>query len=92
MPNIELHGYPRGEAMALKDKIFELFQDKSYVDEMVVTLCSTTVWNKKGEMQPFVRLANSCQEHAEEILEGLQALEVDIEHLVLAKFIPKKKG
>lgn len=89
MPNIEIHGLHRTEARALFQDIFKLFKDRPYVDEMVVTMCDTIVENKHCKPQPFIRLANSCQEHTDEILERLQTLNIDIEHLVLAKFIPK---
>ena len=91
MPNIELHGFSRGQAMEIRDKVFKLFKGKPYVKEMVVTVCLDMVWDKYGDIQPFIRLANSCQDHTVEILKVLEALNVDIEQLTLAKFIPKKK-
>ncbi len=88
MPNIELHGYFERPG-ALELKIFDLFKDKPYVDEMVVTCCNDHVHDAKGNNQPFIRLVNSCQEHTEEIIEVLKTLHIDIEHLKLEAFIPK---
>ena len=91
MPNIEIHGLPYEEADDLANRIFYLFKEKPYVNEMVVTIFPSIVKDNNWKDQPFLRLANSCQEHTEEILEKLQTLNIDIEHLVLAKFIPKKQ-
>ena len=90
MPNIEIHGMgKRAEANELANKIFEIFAGKPYVDEMVVTIFDTFVRDKKGNSQPFLRLANSCQEHTEEIITILRWLNMDIEYLELKAFYPK---
>lgn len=91
MPNIEIHGLSRWEARNLRGKIFNLFQGRPYVDEMIVTIYENIVTDKNGEDQPFIRLANSHQLHTVEILGKLKTLDLDIEHLKLAAFIPKKK-
>jgi len=90
MPNIEIHGLTEREAAKLTREIFGMFREKSYADEMVVTFYPTKVVDKNWKSQPFIRLANSCQEHTQEILERLQILNIDIEHLALVAFIPKK--
>jgi hypothetical protein len=89
MPNIEIHGLGFLEADALFDKIFELFKDKPYVDEMVVTICKTTVRNRNRNPKPFLRLVNSSEEHREEILCVLETL-MDTEDQKLNAFRPKK--
>jgi len=93
MPNIEIHGQFGNPNIptVLERRIFNLFSDRPYVDEMVVTFCNDHVHDANGNDQPFIRLANSCQEHTEEILERLKTLNIDIEHLRLEKFIPKKQ-
>jgi len=96
MPNIEIHGLPGEEAGELKDKIFDLFQDSSFIDEVVVTVYPTVVMDKDGKNQPFLRLVNTPESNirkmrrTREILERLQTLGIDIEHLKLVEFIPKK--
>jgi hypothetical protein len=90
MPNIEIHGMGvMVQAHEMKKRIFQLFSDKPYVEEMVVTIFSTKVRNKCGDSQPFLRLVNSCQEHAEEIITILRRLNMDIEYLELKAFYPK---
>ena len=89
MPNIEIHGVDKPRNLALK--IFEIFQDRPYVDEMVVTIHSTEVINKKCEPQPFLRLVNSHREYSQEIIEKLRTLNIDIEEFVLETFYPAKK-
>ena len=91
MPNVEIHGMFWQEAVRLEKKIFKLFGDKLYIEEMVVTIYRTIVRDFKGNSRPFIRLVNSCQEHSEEIVEKLKTLEIDVEHLKLESFIPKEK-
>jgi len=93
MPNIEIHGQFRNlnTPAVLERNIFNLFSDRPYAKEMVVTFCNDHVHDMHGNEQPFLRLANSCQEHTEEILERLETLDIDIEHLRLEKFIPRKQ-
>lgn len=91
MPNVEIHGMgKREEVNQLADKIFQLFAEKSYVDEMVVTIFDTFVRDKKGDSQPFLRLANSCQDHTTEIIQELRRLGLDVEHIQLQAFYPKQ--
>ena len=89
MPNIEIHGLSFIEADALFDKVLQLFKDKPYVEEMVVTIYPTIVRNHKRNSKPFFRLVNSCQEHSEEIICGLETL-MDTEHQELKSFRPLK--
>lgn len=92
MPNIEIHGMgKREEAGQLAKRIFQVFADRPYVDEMVVTICDTIVQDKNGNSHPFLRLANSCQDHTEEIIQELRGLGLDIEHLELKAFYPKQE-
>lgn len=95
MPNIEIHGFVENNAKKLREDIFELFNSKSYVKEMVVTVFSTIVRDANNVSQPFIRLVNSCQEHTDEILNLLSSFDFDIEHLELKEFysrgeLPKK--
>lgn len=91
VPNVEIHGMSDWIAARLESKIFKLFGDKPYIEEMVVTIYRTIVRDFKGNSQPFIRLVNSCQEHSEEIVENLKTLGIDVEHLKLESFIPKEK-
>ena len=85
MPNVEIHGLGWRDANALYDKVFELFKNKPYVKEMVVTI----VRDRNRNSKPFFRLVNSCQEHSEEIICALETL-MDTEHQELKSFRPKK--
>lgn len=91
MPNIEMHGIKNTETShQLRKKIFTIFANQPYVDEMVVTVVDSWVQDKNAKSQPFLRLVNSCQKHTAEILAGLRLLEMDIEHLQLEAFYPKE--
>lgn len=92
MPNVEIHGLRPAKAEELRGRIFALFQDEPYADEMVVTTCLTIVRDRHGNDQPFLRLCESPPPHTEEILGRLGVLGMDIEVLDLADFIPKKAG
>ena len=89
MPNVEIHGLSIERAIDLKGNIFKAFQNKPYVDEMVVTIFETIVCDKNDKRQPFIRLVNSCQKHTEEIIATLKQFKLDIEHLQLEAFYPK---
>jgi len=89
MPNVEVHGFRKPDAGAVRCKIFNLFGDASYVGEMVVTIFPTDVKDVDGDDQPFIRLVNSDQKHTQEILDRLKTLGIDIEQLRLEAFFPK---
>ena len=93
MPNIEIYGYNSAVSKVLRKQIFEeLFVDKPYVKEMVVTIIPSKVADTKGWEQPFIRLLSSNSEEAEEILEIVEEKlpGIDIEYVKIEKFIPKK--
>jgi hypothetical protein len=91
MPNIELHSFTAITAQGLRDRIFTLFHDKLYEDEVVVSICPTRTFNTNLEVQPFLRLIHSCTDHVEEIIEILRTLCLDIEQLQLSTFYPAIK-
>ena len=90
MPNIEIHGLPGKEGDELSRKIFELFKHEIYIDEMVVTIFQDRVVDKKSSSQPFIRVVTTPHRYIGAILGGLRRFHVDIEHLELRDFIPKK--
>lgn len=91
VPNIEIHGISHVGALTLTHRIHNLFKDRRYADDVVVTINSTQVFDRHMTGQPFLRLitTNSDQESAE-IIELLQTLEMDIEYIVAAGFYPKQ--
>lgn len=91
MPNVEIHGLPLEEARRTRSVVFNLLKGRSYVWDMVVTIYPTEVENRKGDSQPFFRLANSHEEISEEIIEVLHHMGMDVEYLRLDKFIPAKE-
>jgi len=91
MLNIEIHSSSSVAAPGLKERIFALFQDQPYQDEIVVTIYSTRTFDRDENIQPFIRLVNSCQAHTEEILHLLRTLSLDVEHLQLTAFYPADK-
>jgi len=89
MPNIEIHGLSNLMARDVRKQIFDMFAGGLYVDEMVVTIFPTEVTDARGKRRTFLRLANSYQAHTREIVERLKGLNMDIERIELAEFIPK---
>lgn len=90
MPNIEIFGFEKEEAEKLEKNIFDAFQDKAYVEDMVVTIHhNTTVRDMNGQDQPFIRVSSSPNCHIDEILEVISSsLKIDVEHLALKCFLP----
>lgn len=88
MPNIEIHGLDLNVACQLQGKIFGIFADTSYVNEMVITIFATIVLDRNNTPQPFLRLVNSRSDSTE-ILKRLKSLGFDIEYLRLEEFFPK---
>jgi len=92
MPNIEIHGLEHDKAEILRGWFFEAFSSEPYVDDMVVTIYSTEVVGRNGVKQPFLRLVSTKKaDETEEIVAGLKVLNMDIERVELAEFIPKLK-
>ena len=90
MPNIEIRGFLPAQAYDLNRQIFDLFAGEPFVDDMVVTICSTPVLDAKGKFQPYLRVLSTPSPVIPLILGKLQNLGIDIEHLELKAFIPKK--
>ena len=89
MPNIEIFGFEENEAKKWEKKIFDAFQSKPYVQDIVVTIHhNTTARDMKGKSQPFIRVSSSPNCHIEEILEVISSLKIDVEHLLLKCFLP----
>ncbi len=89
MPNVEIHGVADPKARELRDRVFDLFSQASFVEEMVVTIFATAVTDRRGSCQPFIRLVNSDPGLNLEIVPGLKKLGLDIEVLALVAFHPK---
>lgn len=101
MPNIEVHGFGeyKCEYVGIKNRarlsvneLFDLFCDKSYVEEMVITICPDITLDKKGENQPFLRVVSTPSPHLDEIVELLKVLNIDIEILLLKSFHLRQSG
>ena len=89
MPNVEIHGLSSCAARELGVRIFEKFQNTPFVDDLVVTIFPTEVFDSNGKVQPFLRLANTCQDGTPLIIQALQDLGLDVEHVKLEGFYPK---
>ena len=91
--NVEFHG-SRGDEKILTKQIFDLFRSKSVV---VVTTIDDWVVDKEDFSQPFVRLFTSSHQGPKEIVNThkilymLKTLGMEVEHLEIKAFIPKKK-
>ena len=90
MPNIEIHSLPEQQAL-LRARIFALFQNTSYRDEIVVTVYPTEAMDRMSTNQPFIRLVTTPQDNTEEIITTLLTQGLDVEHLQLTAFHPAIK-
>lgn len=94
MPNIEIHGLSKADSAVLIRRMRDLFEDKSYKGEIVFTFYPTRVYDMIGKSQPFLRLHTVRKDDAAEIYEIidlLRKLGMEIEHVLLKGFYPKKE-
>ena len=84
MPNVEIHGMYMDGATTLRKRIFEVLPN----DDLVVTVIKSDVNDREGNVQPFLRLVNTCQDGTPLIIERLLTLGMDVEHLALNGFYP----
>jgi hypothetical protein len=91
MPNIEIHGLHGSRARNLRDRIFSIFQKTAFADEIVVTIYRTDVQDVLKRPQPFIRLWSCRKDSVAEIIKILKEFGLDIEHVVLKRFILKKQ-
>lgn len=89
MPNIEIHGFHGSRARKLRNEIFLRFQQTSFADEIVVTIYRTDVQDIQKRPQPFIRLVSCKEDSVCGIINILREFQVDIEHIVLKRFVPK---
>ncbi len=88
MPNIHIHGVNQKSAKILEKDIFKTLSDRSYADDVVVTIHNTSVRDRNGNPQPFLQVANSERWNTEEIVKKLKHLGLDIEVVGLEGFHP----
>jgi len=105
MPNIEIHGFGtqapisvsvygvqlKDPAFSLRARIFAMFKDKPYFNDMVVTIVPDETVDKLNFHQPFLRVVSTPVPYIGEIIELLKTLNMDIEIQELTAFIPKKE-
>lgn len=77
MPNIKIFGAD-GRAERIRKKIFEIFEPPM-VDELVVTICPSTVLNKRGEKQPYFEIIWEYKDDVQFIIDKLRPFKLDIE-------------
>jgi len=90
VPNIEIHGLG---LRTLANRIFSFFKGKKYAKDMVVTDFHSSVRDREGKDSPFVRVVNTNEiQENEEIIKILKENlnpPMDIELMIISKFIPK---
>ena len=89
MPNIELHGYPQKDAIAVRNKVRTVLETLSYADEVVTTIVPSRVANLKGRRMPFLRVITTPDE-LPDLKKRLAPLGEDIEVIPLGEWIPKE--
>lgn len=100
MPNIQIFGLQSdmedmfGESRVNKvsNKIRQLFEEKPYRDDYVITnVLSEVNLHREEVCSPFLRICTTNSEgELEDILNTLAVLNMDMEVLILQRFIPKK--
>lgn len=90
MPNIEIHGLKNETREYVHSKIRSAFAEKPYRDDYVITAYESKVHDWRLNAQPFIRLVTTPSDHTEDIIQELQKLDLDIEVMILDRFIPRK--
>jgi hypothetical protein len=94
MPNIEIYGLQfesEEKVKNLTDNIHQLFDGKPYQENYVITNVLSDARSYKWCSCPFLRICTTnTGEELEDILNTLLILEMDMEVLILHRFIPKK--
>ncbi|MCF7916577.1 MAG: hypothetical protein K9L61_02240 [Candidatus Omnitrophica bacterium] len=88
MPNIEIYGMGVNEATSMKKRIFDLFREDDFLDEMVVTIRKSIVEDYRGRAMPFIRLTTTPQSFIPKIVKKLKTLNLDLEIQQLKSFYP----
>ena len=94
MPNIEVHGLTINDAIRIRKEIYAIFNQKPYLEEITVEFHPTQARDHKLVSRPYLRIVTSRgddQRIVQEILETLESLNMDIEHIEIKRFIPKEK-
>jgi len=89
MPNIEIHGCGLDEdkSQAMGTKIADRLRGLSLKDA-VVSACNDTVLDLGGHRQPYLRVVCTDDAEAQQVIEALKPLGIDIEWLKLQAFFP----
>ncbi len=90
MPNIELMGIiPKSADDQIVRKIIKCHLGKEELKNVVFTLHQASVEDIYGCDAPYVRISDTDRKRAERIAKLLNNI-IDVEILILTKFIPKK--
>lgn len=98
MPNIEMHGIRPDQNHEQHQLISKRLEGAKYRDDVVVTMVDDYVYDLQGISRPFLRLIFAKDDPAkiggvpvyDDCLKRLVALKMDIEVVIIHKFIPKK--
>lgn len=90
MPNIEIYGLSRENwtCRSIKTIIFDSLSADD-LKSVVFTLHQSSVEDVGGSDAPFVRISDTNKKRAERIAKLFENV-IDVEILILTKFIPKK--
>lgn len=93
MANIMFYGFAGDQFKKITARIGEIFANKPYRDDYVVTFVPSVVLDHPGQSQPFIRLATHRGDgNFEDVFEELKKLGFYIEPLFLEHcFDPKKQ-
>lgn len=89
MPNIELHGFAQKDVRMLRFKVRAALRASPIAGEIVTSVVPSDVENLAGDKMPFLRIICSPDE-LDDLVKRLEPLNVDIEALPLARWVPKR--
>ena len=94
MPNFEFFGFGENRTKCLIETIKEKIEISDKVSpilcDVIFTNHKTVVRNARNINAPYVRLTSTLKDELTDLIEILHELNVDVEVMILDKFIPAK--
>jgi len=88
---VEIHGLELTEARRVRKWIFQKFSENPLVNYLVVEIFATYIEDRENGVKPYLRLVNTCHNGTTLIINQLRDSGLDVEHVKLEGFYPKKK-
>ena len=90
MPNVEIHGYNEPETNIVAGMVAERLRFAPFAHDVVISECHGVVTNLMMQNKPYLRVIDDDAPEAQQVVDLLKPLNIDIEVLLLHAFIPSQ--